>query len=139
MGDSGIPTRFLAKIAINLFIFENGLKYIFLPKIRICIPMFSHFFRVFIKVINYFISEISSIMHVFLKNLLLTQAKFVRFRQNQEDKNRVRLSESVTDIGILLQISECVGIPESPILFHIYIIYTNIVYIIYTDRQSILI
>ena len=75
--------------------------------------MFSRFFRVFIKVINYFISEISSIMHVFLKNLLLTQAKFVRFRQNQKDRNRVRSSESVTDIGILLHISECVGIPES--------------------------
>ena len=64
MGDSGIPTRFLAKIAINLFIFENGLKYILQPKIEICIPMFSHFLRVLIKVINYFISEISSIIHI---------------------------------------------------------------------------
>ena len=102
MGDSGIPTRFLTKIAINYFVFENCLKYIFPHKIRICIPMFSHFFRVFIKVINYFISDISSIMHVFLKNLLLTQAKFVRFRQNQEDKNRVR----VRGCRNLLQISE---------------------------------
>ena len=34
------------------------------------------------------------------------------------DKTCVRLSELVTDIGILLQISECVGIPESPILLH---------------------
>ena len=82
--------------------------------------MFSHFLKVFIKVINYFISEISSIMHIFLQNLLLTQAKFVRLRQNHMDKNRVRLSECVTDIGILLQISECVGIPESPILLQCY-------------------
>ena len=81
--------------------------------------MFSHFFGVLINVINYFISEISSIMHVFLQNLLLTHAKFERFQQNQKDKNRVRLSECVTDIGILLQISECVGIPESPILLQI--------------------
>ena len=81
--------------------------------------MFSHFFIVFMKVINYFISEISSIIHVILQNLLLTHAKFVRFRQNQKDKNRVRLSERVTDIGILLQISECVGILESLILHQI--------------------
>ena len=87
--------------------------------------MFSLFFRVFIKVINYFISEISSIMHIFLQNLLLTQAKFVRLRQNKKDKNRVRLSECVTDIGILLQISECVGIPESPILLHMLAIFVG--------------
>ena len=87
--------------------------------------MFSHFFRVFIKVINYFISENSSIMHIFLQNLLLTKAKFVRLRQNKKDKNRVRLSECVTDIGILLQISECVGIPESPILLHMLAIFVG--------------
>ena len=118
MGHSGIPTRFFAKIAINLFIFENGLRYFLPRKIGICIPMSSHFFRVFRKVINYFFLSFHRLCLFVLHNLVLTPAKFVRLRLNKKDKIRVRLSDFVTDIGILLQISECVGIPESPILLH---------------------
>ena len=64
MGDSGVPTRFFAKIAINLFIFENNHKYVLQAKIGICTPMFSQFFRALKKVINYFISDISSIINI---------------------------------------------------------------------------
>ena len=36
----------------------------------------------------------------------------------EKAKNRVRLSEFVADVGVLLQTSERVGTPESPILLH---------------------
>ena len=52
-------------------------------------------------------------------NICLTEStvyarKNCKVATKPNDKNRVGLSECVTDIGILLQKPECVGIPESP-------------------------